>query len=423
MTASICLPGTSQPIPGKQASFYLTGGALALLAQALDLGWLAEAIAYISGINFVLTDICNTDPPADPGITARDVACLFSPFDPTCDAGASINKVAQLIEHLAWYQWCECVGVATPSAPAAPSAPANLITVNPPTITGGGGTVQCSQLSNVYAPPYTFIPNGSMFINDLLPGLTVQNPHPSGTGNDQVKWLPTPRPVSAQISGIADNVGGTPRTWTLSIFEWSESTGNLGLLTSVIVAAGGTQQTSKVVNIATSADQLQVVATPTATPATNGFSATVSLFCPGGGSEGTSTLQCCPPPADLITAIGDIRQLVTYLQRYMLPFATIDGAIHSGVSGSGSFAVSRLIGIKIDLTTIPDYSGSTVANPNLIFDAGWVSMMTGDGVIIEKRITHQTEQWMPRHFQDATTFGYYLNPGFVASFTEIEAEP
>ena len=114
-------------------------------------------------------------------------------------------------------------------------------------------------------------------------------------------------------------------------------------------------------------------------------------------------------------------QLDTLMQRYMLPFATIPGAAHSGLTGAGSFAISRLIGVQVVITARPP-NRELEGAPNYIWDLGWLSIMDGNGFIQERRLTRDVEVWMPGHFQEAITFGYSLKSGVTARITELEAE-
>jgi hypothetical protein len=50
---------------------------------------------------------------------------------------------------------------------------------------------------------------------------------------------------------------------------------------------------------------------------------------------------------------------------------------------------------------------------------GWLSIMTGDGMIQEKRLTRMSQLWFPNLMNLATTFGYYLFPGVTATITEL----
>jgi len=65
----------------------------------------------------------------------------------------------------------------------------------------------------------------------------------------------------------------------------------------------------------------------------------------------------------------------------------------------------------IQLPGVPEYQ----------WDMGWMSVLTGDGMIEERRITRQHQLWFATSFPLATTFGYYLFPGVVATFTELLA--
>jgi hypothetical protein len=85
--------------------------------------------------------------------------------------------------------------------------------------------------------------------------------------------------------------------------------------------------------------------------------------------------------------------------------------------------VSRLIGMRVDITshttTRPDLEG----NPAYVWDQGWMSILTGDGMIEEKRISQTHFEWLPKQMPLALTFGFELRPGTVATFTELQAEP
>lgn len=122
-------------------------------------------------------------------------------------------------------------------------------------------------------------------------------------------------------------------------------------------------------------------------------------------------------------AVGQDLGLTTLIQRYKLPFATITGAAHSAISGTGSFAVSRLIGMRVTITTPPAGGRTLGGNPPYLMDVGWMSIMTADDLIQEKRIAETHMSWLPELMADATVFGYFLKPGVVATFTELQAEP
>lgn len=125
---------------------------------------------------------------------------------------------------------------------------------------------------------------------------------------------------------------------------------------------------------------------------------------------------------EILRIVGVDLKTDTLMQRYSTPFATIRGATHSGLAGYGSFAISDLIGVQITITS-RNPGRELEGAPQYVWDLGWASCMDGNGFIQERRITRDVEVWMPRNFQEATTFGYMFKEGVVASVTELEAEP
>lgn len=127
--------------------------------------------------------------------------------------------------------------------------------------------------------------------------------------------------------------------------------------------------------------------------------------------------------AAIQNALGEDLALTTLIQRYQLPFAYIRGAVHSNQSGTRSFGVSRLVGMQFDLDALEGEHRAGAGNPPYIFDLGWMSIMTPDGMIQEKRISQAHLVWEPQLMGEATIFGFELTPGTVGHFTELEAEP
>lgn len=131
----------------------------------------------------------------------------------------------------------------------------------------------------------------------------------------------------------------------------------------------------------------------------------------------------CARVLELSHQIELLSRQVLEVQRYGLPFGYIPGAVHSGISGRGSFPIDRVLGIKVEITAHTTTRPALEGNPNYIWDQGWMSVMTGDGMLQEQRISQTARVWFPRLCFDATTFGYELNAGTVATITELRAEP
>jgi hypothetical protein len=122
------------------------------------------------------------------------------------------------------------------------------------------------------------------------------------------------------------------------------------------------------------------------------------------------------------TALEQQWALVKLQQRYRLPFAYVTGATHPNLSGSGSFAVSRLLGVRVDVTTPPP-SFVLEGNPPYWWDLGWMSVSDGGGMLLEKRVTRDVMEWLPEHMPMALQFGYFFKAGVTANVTELQAEP
>lgn len=125
---------------------------------------------------------------------------------------------------------------------------------------------------------------------------------------------------------------------------------------------------------------------------------------------------------DVLRQLQRTGQLVELLQRFGLPFATIPGLLHGPFTGAGSFVVADLAGVQVDLQP-PLPVRQLEGVPPYVWDAGWMSILTGDGMIEERRITRDTQVWQPRLIQEATTFGYFLKSGVSATFRELKPEP
>lgn len=116
-------------------------------------------------------------------------------------------------------------------------------------------------------------------------------------------------------------------------------------------------------------------------------------------------------------------QLTTLLQRYGLPFASLPGANHTGLVGTGSFAVPRLLGIQYQVDQLP---ANVVVRPGVtpyIRDLGWIGLELQSGGIAEHRVTRQQEFWLPPGAQAAQSFAWDLTPGTSISVRELYAEP
>jgi len=148
---------------------------------------------------------------------------------------------------------------------------------------------------------------------------------------------------------------------------------------------------------------------------------TIEAFC-GGAAPGGTQQPCCPPDAATQAQLDQILQLVTIIQRQAAPFAYVYGANHTALSGHGSFAVSALIGVSVDVTTLPASYGQRDGSPVELFDIGYVTLGTADGYETSRRIDHDGALVLPPAAGAFTSVGYTLSPGVVVSIRELVRE-
>lgn len=137
----------------------------------------------------------------------------------------------------------------------------------------------------------------------------------------------------------------------------------------------------------------------------------------------------CGTTADLCTAVRQLDQrltqiysLLTIVQRHGVPFAYVPGAVHSGLTGTGSFPISGLLGLRVQLAE--EHEGQPVlpGNPPYLWNQGWLSVNDANGMLEEKRLTRTGLEWFPKFCQTATSFNWAVADGVVMVVTELEAE-
>lgn len=138
----------------------------------------------------------------------------------------------------------------------------------------------------------------------------------------------------------------------------------------------------------------------------------------------------CGSTADLCTAVRQLDQrltqiysLVTLVQRSAVPYAYIPGAVHSGLTGTGSFAISQLLGLRIQLSSTHTGEPILPGNPPYLWDQGWLSVNDANGMLEEKRLTRTGMEWFPKFCHTATSFNWTVAAGVTMVVTELEAEP
>lgn len=126
--------------------------------------------------------------------------------------------------------------------------------------------------------------------------------------------------------------------------------------------------------------------------------------------------------ASLQQSVGITAELVTLLQRYELPFAYVRGARHSGLTGSGAFAIPRCVGFLVEVIDAPTGLQTFTGAPPYISDLGWISTLDSSGMVDETRLTRTATTWLPPSAATATSLGFALREGVTVDVTELYAE-
>jgi hypothetical protein len=118
-----------------------------------------------------------------------------------------------------------------------------------------------------------------------------------------------------------------------------------------------------------------------------------------------------------------ILQMVTLIQRQKVPFAYVYGDNHVGISGDGELAVQGLLGVSVDVTTMPGRTGVVAGTPETLFNLGWITLGTADGWETSRRIDHDGTLMIPQAGSVFTRVGYSIPDDVVVSIRELVREP
>lgn len=122
------------------------------------------------------------------------------------------------------------------------------------------------------------------------------------------------------------------------------------------------------------------------------------------------------------TALINTLDVATSMQRFRVPFGYVGGRQHTNLTGTGTFSLSRLVGLQVIVTALPAGARELPSNPAYIWDLGWLSVSDGGGMLQQRRLARQSFTWFPDQMQDATLFGWFCNPDVAISVVELEPE-
>jgi hypothetical protein len=392
-----CSVGISGAKAGIQPRIYFDTAFMGSILP-VQLQWMKPFLPYLPPIYLNTDTYCLNDRPQYPNLVEATFAALLAgdQFGATAQAA---GLVTQAVLAGAWDVLCECKSVATPPPPSPPVPPVNLPVLNPTSVTttclyqaspkkvqnaaGGEGNIfgGPSNADNVQFK----IPNNATGVHFVL--------HSEGTpgiGTYNNEWTYYPYGLDNKWTTLMDFHQNTvPETFNWTPANFAPGGFNLG------IADTGTMN------------------------ADNRFWAEVTVQCNSGPQNGT---PCCTDPAALAMLV-QLKEMVTLIQRQNVPFSSVPGIVHAGLTGTGNIEIQGLLGASVNLTTLPPWLGTIAGTPDRIFDAGYVTFGTDDGYDSTFRITHQAQVYLPPRASAFTDLGFSLGVGVTATITELLREP
>lgn len=425
MTA-LCGGGSSAPKSGIGG--VLTIGAAAIevfITSVLGLPELAPVLApIIAGlVDIEIAAYCGTDPPADPMLTAGDLASALE-FPASAATFAAQQKIVQWFESQYWYSICQCSVGSTP-APSTPSNPGQV------THNGGvpqgpsqcwsvtvpyqvdGGTLSSFQFTDLTAAalPAGVVTPITLTTSPLLVAPAVKLP----AGVTNINLTATLNEHITNTSG--QNVLVTFRAYSSPTLE---DAANTIAVSFDHFSTAGQALNSSLPSYSTSTDVFAVFVQAEDNTAHSGV-VTISFDC----APGTSIPQPCNCTDPVLE--GELNQILQYVQAIYAglpipPSSFAEGTAHSGLTGVGSITFSGVpIALKVTLTTIPAWVGSDVSSPTFYFDVGFLSFGTSEGNYAQTRLELQDQVVTVPVL--AGSVGYTLRNGVVATVTELLPGP
>src|SRR5262245_54016591 len=419
MTA-LCGGGGSGPKPGVAELIIFSAQTISERLAAKGGLWGTLASGLLGVLSYDAISLCGSDPPAKPTITSAEYNALLQlqPFDLLSSA---LGKLRDLVTIGVWYEMCQCSGTATPALPVDIYSPPAGVTIAPST------SVNCPDARNrlVYKLKATTTPwsQANNVTSQVFPGLPLYTSVASASilAQDIVKVDPAWAQFALSVDWVSGAAVGSA-AYSYDVFAFDSTKTPIGQVLGA-AAWGASPHTrspaSGYTSLAGTWTYLGVQATHAeATTESGVLDSELAFVCSGAGAP----VPCCPPPPGPTASLAQVLDLLQAVQRYSVPFAYVLGAVHSSLSGEGSFPITRLCGLKVTVTahTLPDRVA--LGTPPYIFDLGWISVQDADGLIQEFRVTRVQQTFFPRIIELATVFGYALTAGTTIDVQELEPE-
>ena len=426
MTA-FCGGGTSGPKPGVEPLIVFSSTEIGALLQRGGGLWATLALGALGVVTYEATVLCNSDPPPEPTITPDEYQALLQ-LQPPDLLGSALVKLKDLITRVVWFDLCECKTMATPPPPTGMLAPPIGVTV--PNFT----STPCADVGALLNHVGTA--QGSDVTNDVTRQLFPQLAYVDSSAADTT-WPVRPIAVipsnwlSFHISQqwVSGNAV-SPDGYDLALRTYDASRVSIGLIFAL-----ASNQANPFHRFPASGDQaidranmsyFSVV--KSGQPGTASAGVTNFEMVTNCSGPGIASLSCSTDPVlmailnSILESVNQARGDIRTIQRFGLPFAYVRGPGQAGLTGTGSRPLGRSVGLLIDVTAFPPGNKQFLGDPPYIFDLGWISVLTPDGLIDEMRLTREHTTWLSKLIPSSTVVGWGLRNGVAVTITELHAE-
>ncbi len=416
----LCGGGTSSAKTGVAETIIFTAGSLSSLLNNKGGYWATLAAPLLGVLAYSATDLCGTDPPAQPTITDDEYKALLQlqPWDVLVTA---LGKLADIVTRVIWYDLCECDAGAQPILPTDTLDPPDDVDI--PNYGGGDCPRPRTRINvpiNSGTPVRAYTNCTRQFFPSFPASFSVAH-----ANYDSQEIFPIPTNWT-DVRLVADYVSGTTsgaQSYHVDFYVFDATRVVGGILCSASVTSTGVPHgVSGASPTAINTGTYKYFAlnshcfTPITVPGV--IDVEVQLTCTAGAPPLSG---CCSDPT-VIALLSQLMQQVNLIQRQNAPFAYIGGEQHIGLTGSGQFSVQGLLGMRVELTAVSTVVGVSEGVPEQTFEAGWIAWGNGDGFTQREFITNESFVSFPALAGQYTTFAYNLSVGVEATFSELNRE-
>jgi hypothetical protein len=370
--------------------------------------WLYDYLPYAKALAInSTTTFCAADPPTWSLPNAGDLYNFLSGGYATQNDVVT-TFINNLTKAYLWYSICQCTSGATPTPAAPPAPPANLPGINPGQVVTSPANA-CAHFDSLATTATDQANGGNYMINQGDLSLPAFPLYPLPTGS------------TTAVLVVHDLVNGAhhgDQAYQYAFFDSARS----AISTTTPFISSGVTNTHTLAIPSNAVYFLLTSELGAVTFSTDNLQATLDVYC-GGALPGGQSSPCCPPDPIANGLLQQAIALITLIQRQIAPFGYILSTVHPLLTGTGSFAVSGLLGLQVTVTAGLPTAGSAAGTPVEYFTDSFVSLGTADGYPRSQRIDHSPQLWLPPDAGAFTLVGYTLRPGLTATITEVTREP